>query len=206
MNHLTASPRSALDPCLGPARPPLASVGSSPSSSPAASPYARRASPSSSSIPPASIARSSAASPPSGLGTRSLRRSLLASSSSSLLALSSSLPLPPRTRAVDDAPLAAAFDGWTPHVSNTRSPVANCSSSRAAIDSSVGTSSFKSFSSPFRAPSFPPSIEAFFAPSQSRGNFMCASHLRSGKDLARVACRHSPVFASTLYIGRSRHA
>ena len=124
MNHLMASPRSALDPCRGPARPPLASAGS-PLPVVAAVVAVRQARVAVVVVvhpPPRASRASSAASPPSGLGTRSLRRSLLAlSSSSSLLAL--------------------------PHVSNTRSPVANCSSSRAAIDSSVGTSSFTSFSS-----------------------------------------------------------
>mmetsp|Transcript_6015 Transcript_6015/g.23129 ORF Transcript_6015/g.23129 Transcript_6015/m.23129 type:complete len:206 (-) Transcript_6015:372-989(-) len=205
MNHRMASPRSALDPWCAPP-----TGWRSPSSSSPPSPYARRASPSSSSsIPPASIARSSAARPPSGLGTRSLRRSppLPLSSSSSSLPL---LFLPPRTRAVDDA-----FDGWTPHVSNTRSPVANCSSSRAAIDSSLGTSSLlTSFPTSMTEPEvLSPEVPSPEVPSlnevpspPSRGNFMCASHLRSGNDLARDTCRHSPVFASTLYIGRRRHA
>ena len=65
-----------------------------------------------------------------------------------------------------------------------RIPTLNCSSSRRDISSSLGGDSCIS--------------------SESTGNCMCASHLRSGKLRARRACLHSPVLASMRYIGSKR--
>ena len=143
-------------------------------------------------------------SPPNPSPSSSYARRESSSSRPPASIMRSSAASPPSgfgTRSLCDPPLEPfdafdAFDTW-PQSSSTRRPSASCVSSPSLIASSLGTSSTSTSTSFPSFPSFPISC---------RGNFMCASHLRSGKDRARDTCRHSPVFASILYIGKSRHA